>query len=327
MLSRRLASAAVLIAGMILLIRVDFWIGTPEIWGRPGIILSLLAALVAMLCGIEFHRMWHGQNTQSALTMAAAATTMSLIAATPVLWRDYPVDCPIGKFGWSIAGVIAAMLLSFAVELVGFNRRDDSKIDDNQPGENHQHDLAAQNGSAIDRPGDVAGRIGRTVFMAVYLSMLFGFFVPLRLIQQSNSMGLIAIICLIATVKMSDAFAYFAGKSFGTKKLAPRISPGKTIQGTVAAPVGGTIAAAIVIYAVSPLVFGITIDRPWWWIIVYGFLVTLAGIVGDLAESLLKRDAACKDSGSMLPGLGGILDVLDSLIFAAPISYLMWIAH
>lgn len=299
---------------MILLIRVDFWIGTPEIWGRPGIVLSLLAALVAMVCGVEFHRMWSGQNTQSAVTMAAAATTMSLIAAAPVLWRDYPLDCPIGKFGWTVAGVIAAMLVSFAVELARFNKR--------------PQDADEEDPSRVDdRPGDVAGRIGRTIFMVVYLSMLFGFFVPLRLIQQSNSMGLIAIICLIATVKMSDAFAYFAGKSFGTKKLASNISPGKTIEGTLAAPIGGTIAAAIVIYAVSPLIFGTTIDRPWWWVVLYGSLVTSAGIVGDLAESLLKRDAACKDSGNMLPGLGGILDVLDSLIFAAPVSYLMWIAH
>ena len=302
MLSRRLASAAVLIAGMILLIRVDFWLGTPEMWGRPGIILALLSALVAALCGVEFNRMWQGQNQQSTITMASSAVVMSLIAAVPVLWRDYPVDCPIGKFGWSIAGIIAAMLLSFAAELKSFKGH--SKT-----------------------PGEVAGRIGRTTFMVSYLAMLFGFVVPLRSLEQSNSLGLISIICLIATVKMSDAFAYFAGKSYGTVKLAPQISPGKTLQGTLAAPLGGYVAAAIVIYAVSPIIFGITIDRPWWWVILYGLLVTVAGVLGDLAESLLKRDAACKDSGSMLPGLGGILDVLDSLIFAAPISFLLWMVH
>lgn len=287
---------------MILLIRADFWIGTPEVWGRPGIVLSLLSALIAMLCGIEFHRMWRGQNIQSSLTMAAAATSMSLISAAPVLWREYPVDCPIGKFGWSMAGVIGALLLSFLVELVKFK-------------------------GVSETPGDAAQRLGRTSLMTIYLAMLFGFFVPLRLLEQNNSLGLIAIICLIATVKMSDAFAYFAGKSFGTIKLAPKISPGKTIQGTLAAPVGGIIAAAIVVYCVSPLVFGVTIDRPWWWVFLYGMLVTLAGVIGDLAESLLKRDAACKDSGSLLPGLGGILDVLDSLIFAAPVSYLLWVVH
>lgn len=302
MLSRRLASAAVLIVGMILLIRVDFWLGTAEVWGRPGIILALLSAVVAGLCGIEFSRMWQGQNRQSSFTMALSAVAMSLVAAAPVLWRDYPVDCPIGKFGWSIGGIIASMLISFASEFRTF-----------------------QGHSQV--PGEVAARIGRTVFMTSYLAMLFGFVVPLRSLEQSNSLGLISIICLIATVKMSDAFAYFAGKSFGTVKLAPRISPGKTLQGTLAAPLGGYIAAAIVIYIVSPLVFGLTIDRAWWWVMLYGVVVTFAGVIGDLAESLLKRDAACKDSGNMLPGLGGILDVLDSLVFAAPISYFIWIVH
>lgn len=302
MLSRRLASAAVLIVGMISLIRVDFWLGTPDVWGRPGIMLAILSAIVAALCGIEFSRMWHGQSRQSAITMSIAAVVLALIASAPVLWRDYPLDCPIGKFGWTIAGIFAAMLLSFAAELKGF--------------QGHS-----------DQPGEVAGRIGRTVFMTSYLAMLFGFVAPLRLLEQNNALGLISIICLIATVKMSDAFAYFAGKSFGTVKIAPKISPGKTLQGTLAAPLGGCIAAAIVIYVVSPLIFGMTVDRPWWWVILYGVLVTFAGVLGDLAESLLKRDAACKDSGSMLPGLGGILDVLDSLIFAAPVSYLLWVIH
>ncbi len=302
MLSRRLASAAVLIAGMITLIRVDFWLGTPEVWGRPGIVLAILSAVVAALCGIEFSRMWQGQNRQSTFTMTTAAIVLALIASAPVLWRDYPADCPIGKFGWALAGIFTAMLLSLATEWKTF--------------QGHS-----------EQPGEVAGRMGRTAFMTGYLAMLFGFVVPLRLLEQDNSLGLISIICLIATVKMSDAFAYFAGKSFGTVKLAPKISPGKTLQGTLAAPLGGCIAAAIVIYAVSPLVFGMTVDRPWWWVILYGVFVTCAGVLGDLAESLLKRDADCKDSGSMLPGLGGILDVLDSLIFAAPVSYLLWAIH
>jgi phosphatidate cytidylyltransferase len=68
-----------------------------------------------------------------------------------------------------------------------------------------------------------------------------------------------------------------------------------------------------------------TVNRPWWFFIVYGVVVTLAGMVGDLAESLLKRDAQIKDSGSLIPGLGGLLDVLDSLVFAAPVSFLIWV--
>ena len=140
-----------------------------------------------------------------------------------------------------------------------------------------------------------------------------------------NSVGMISLILLIATVKMSDAWAYFTGKSFGKHKLIPRLSPGKTVEGAIGAIFGGWFAAAIVVFLVAPYVFGTTIDKPWWWFLVFGFLVTLAGMIGDLAESLLKRDAQCKDSSSWLPGLGGILDIIDSLVFAAPMSYFLWL--
>ncbi len=82
---------------------------------------------------------------------------------------------------------------------------------------------------------------------------------------------------------------------------------------------------AIVVYLIAPLIFGITIAKPWWWVLVYGIVVTCAGMVGDLAESLIKRDANTKDSSRWLPGLGGVLDILDSMIFAAPVSYFLWI--
>ena len=73
------------------------------------------------------------------------------------------------------------------------------------------------------------------------------------------------------------------------------------------------------------MIIGVTIPKPWWWFLVYGLMVTLAGMVGDLAESLLKRDAQIKDSSSWLPGLGGVLDVIDSLVFAAPVSFVIWL--
>jgi phosphatidate cytidylyltransferase len=171
----------------------------------------------------------------------------------------------------------------------------------------------------------VIDRLGRYALVFVYLSMLFGFLVPHRLLQNSNGLGVIAVVGLIATVKMSDSFAYFIGKRFGTIKLAPKLSPGKTIQGSLAAPVGGIVAMAIVVYLVAPLIFGITIAKPWWWFLVYGIVVTGAGMVGDLAESLIKRDADTKDSSRWLPGLGGVLDILDSMIFAAPVSYFLWV--
>ena len=301
MLSRRLASAAVLITIMVLLVSFDFWLGTEAIWGRPGVVLVALSLILGAMTAVEFAWMWRGQNCQSAGVMATGAALMIGVASVPVLWRDYPTDCAIGYFGWTVAGIITGLLVSFFAEARKFK-------------------------GATEVPGAIASRIGISVFSYVYLAMLFGFILPMRHLENSNALGMISVICLIATVKTSDAAAYFAGNAFGKHKLAPHISPGKTLEGSLAAPAGGIFAAWIVIFIVSPLIFGVSVDRPWWWVIVYGIAVTIAGMAGDLAESLLKRDAQCKDSGSMLPGLGGLLDVLDSLVFAAPVSFLIWVA-
>ncbi len=301
MLSRRLASAAVLITIMVLLVRLDFWLATDGVLGRAGVVLVGLSLIVGALTAIEFAHLWKERGCQSGPLMATGTVAMIAVASLPLLWRDYPTDCPIGYFGWTVAGVITGLMVSFFAEARKFE-------------------------GATEEPGAVAGRIGLSMLVYVYLAMLFGFILPIRNIDHSNAVGLLAIVLLIATVKMSDAFAYFAGKSFGTVKMAPALSPGKTVQGSLAAPVGGCFAAAIVVFLVSPRIFGMQVDRPWWFFLVYGVIVTLAGMLGDLAESLLKRDAQIKDSGSMLPGLGGLLDVLDSLVFAAPVSFLIWVA-
>jgi phosphatidate cytidylyltransferase len=168
-------------------------------------------------------------------------------------------------------------------------------------------------------------RLARHVLAFGYFFLCFAFLAPHRLMAGDNALGMFAIVLLISTVKMSDAAAYFVGKSMGTLKLAPRLSPGKTWQGVGGAVLGGLAAVALMIYVVGPLAFGIKLDKPIAWMMAYALAVTIAGIIGDLAESLLKRDSHCKDSSRWLPGLGGILDLIDSLVFAAPISYLVWI--
>ena len=300
MLGRRLASAAVIITIMVLLLFADFYLGTENAISRHGVILFVLALVVSAAMADEFARMWaHMDALPSWLMMTAAAISTSLTFA-PVWWRSYPTDCPIGHFGWTIAGLFAALLLFCGYEMRNYRAGVDAET------------------------GVITRRIGLGMFAMFFIAMLAGFIFPHRDIEHSNAMGIVAIVLLIATVKSSDAAAYFAGKSYGRKKLAPMLSPGKTVEGSLAAPVGGVVAAAIVVFAVAPLIMGVTVDKPWWWFVAYGIVVTLAGMFGDLAESLLKRDAACKDSSSWLPGLGGVLDVLDSLVFAAPFSLAMW---
>jgi phosphatidate cytidylyltransferase len=112
---------------------------------------------------------------------------------------------------------------------------------------------------------------------------------------------------------IGDTAAYLAGKSVGERKLAPRISPGKTVEGAA-----GGLAGSTLIGAVSFAAFGI---GPWWLGLLVGAVIGLAGQVGDLCESFLKRQAGVKDSGGLIPGHGGILDRIDALLFAFPTSF------
>ena len=122
------------------------------------------------------------------------------------------------------------------------------------------------------------------------------------------------LLALLATIWIADSAAYFAGKNFGKHKLAPNISPGKTWEGVAGALIGVTLFGAI-LYAS----FGIHTLAifPGLWVI------TILGMVGDLFESMMKRQANIKDSGDLLPGHGGILDRIDGIIPSLPIAILM----
>jgi phosphatidate cytidylyltransferase len=122
-----------------------------------------------------------------------------------------------------------------------------------------------------------------------------------------------------------DSGAYFTGRTWGRRPLAPRLSPKKTWEGAAGGFLAGVI-AAVLFFSVAPLVMNAPF-HPRATIVLaigYGIVLSLAGILGDLAESLLKRDADRKDSSNWLPGLGGTLDVLDSLFWAAPAAYVYW---
>ncbi len=303
MLKRRLIGAAIIISAMIFLLWLDFLAGQPSATGRPGVVLCLLAILTSGVAASEVWQMFRAggavqQPQWLVVTMMVLATS---ITCGPILYSVYPVDCPIGMFGWPLVGLITIVAISFLFEMSTF-------------------DVAA-----AESPGLVTHRIARAVMLCVYLLILFTFLVAHRFLHHDNLLGQLALVTLLSTVKLSDAFAYFTGKRFGTVKLAPRLSPGKTVQGSLGALVGGCVAAAINVFLVAPYIYGVTLDLPWWWIPVYGIVVTIAGMFGDLAESLIKRDCQSKDSSTWLKGLGGILDIVDSLVFAAPISWLLWI--
>ena len=156
---------------------------------------------------------------------------------------------------------------------------------------------------------------GGALLAGVYGGVLPGFWMLIRL---EHSPWLL--VGAILTTKACDIGAYFTGMSIGRHKMIPWLSPKKTWEGLA----GGIVLAAAVGAALAHFSADLATDAdhyPWWVGAVLGALVAVVGQAGDLAESAFKRDAGVKDSGSILPGMGGVLDVLDSPLLAGPVVY------
>ncbi|MGE5360117.1 MAG: phosphatidate cytidylyltransferase [Bacteroidales bacterium] len=157
---------------------------------------------------------------------------------------------------------------------------------------------------------DVLAGVGAALFGAVYIGLPLGALVAVRTLG-----GREALLLLLATVIVSDSAQFYAGSLLGRRRLAPAISPKKSVEGAIGGFVGGGLALVVVgnwwLPAVSPLArLGL------------GFVVVATGILGDLFESQMKRTAGVKDSSALIPGHGGVLDRIDALLFAAPAYYL-----
>jgi len=153
------------------------------------------------------------------------------------------------------------------------------------------------------------GSIAITLFGLLYIAWFFSFFIKLKFLPG----GVRFVSFLILVTKMGDVGAYLIGNEFGRHGLIPEISPKKTVEGTI----GGlifSVASALASKAYLPTFSYIHLAF-------LGLLLGILAQVGDLAESLLKRDCGAKDAGSNLPGFGGMLDLVDSLLFTVPIFY------
>jgi phosphatidate cytidylyltransferase len=127
----------------------------------------------------------------------------------------------------------------------------------------------------------------------------------------------------ILVTKFSDMGAYAVGSLIGRHKMIPRISPGKTWEGFGGAIVVSTGASLVFVHFFGAHMFGMNPLHA----IILGMVLSSTAVIGDLIESLFKREAGVKDSGHLFPGIGGILDLLDSLLFNAPIMYLRYLRH
>ena len=166
-----------------------------------------------------------------------------------------------------------------------------------------------------------------TLFGVLYVPFLFNYFTKLAFTWECPSWldpiaptGRWLVFYLIAVVKFTDIGAFVIGSRLGRDQLIPRISPGKTWEGFIGGMVVGLL-VSLGVYFLAGGHFGVITMR-FYDAILLGILLPVMGTVGDLTESMLKRAANSKDAGRLLPGMGGALDVLDSLLFGAPALYM-----
>lgn len=160
--------------------------------------------------------------------------------------------------------------------------------------------------------------LATTLFGLAYIAALFSYFFYIRTTDPIQGAWLV--LYLILVTKLGDMGAYAVGSLVGRHTLVPRISPRKTVEGFIGAVfVSGCAAVVAQPLLAHQTIFGLAPNALL--SLLLGLILGVAGQLGDLAESLLKRDCQVKDTGALLPGLGGVLDVIDSLLFTAPLFY------
>lgn len=254
----------------------------------PGLPTAIVIALVAILAFGELNKLATAAGT-SLLTVTGLI--WSVLISTEYYWRNCLYDL-LHNCGTLFSILYTLLSIFFIFGLVALFLEQMIRY----------------------RTQDALRRIGATLLAYCYLGYLLGFIFTIRLY------GIPFLVLFLAAVKCTDIGAYFTGSAIGKHKLIPWLSPGKSWEGLI----GGLIFAAgvsVVICMYFPVIkTQMTIPQA----ILFGVLIGLIGQFGDLCESLLKRSANIKDAGSKVPEFGGVLDIIDSPLIAAPFAFLFF---
>lgn len=294
MLQTRLLIGIPLAAGFVAILVVD------SIYFAPWFPLWLVAMLVAMgLAAREITNLFR-ETSASPDGVAVLGGVLAIVLSNwaphvtqTVLDTHHRSGGALEALAWPMLAFVAVVMMIFITQSARF-----------------------------EHPGGTMATISGTVLAVAYVGLLGSFLVQIRWLE-SPAQGLVPLGALLLTAKGADMGAYFAGRAAGRRKLWPRLSPNKTVEGAV----GGLFAAvfgAFVVFGITRLVFQTwVLSIPA--ILGFGLLVGSAAQLGDLMESMIKRDCERKDASATLPGFGGVLDVLDSLLFAGPVAYGYWL--
>jgi phosphatidate cytidylyltransferase len=254
----------------------------------PYPFLLLLAIFLAFVGSVELHQLI-GAAHGLPLWLSGGSVLVVVLA-------NWPAHVWPGLFGsdpWRpvLAVYSAVVLLGFLVEMAVFRP------------------LAQTAETSSTGSGNVVIRLALLIWITAYLGLLPSFLMQLRWFNAT------ALALGIFIPKCCDIGAYFTGRLLGRHPMAPVLSPKKTWEGVL----GGLLLSAAASVAINrPLS---VVPGGDWAAAVFGVVVGGAGVLGDLAESMIKRDCRRKDASQMMPGFGGVLDVIDSILFAAPIAY------
>jgi phosphatidate cytidylyltransferase len=290
----RLSLGAALIGTLALL----SWLDATS--SMPGIYLGLLAIAAGFLCTGELRAMFRARGVEPSKTgFYLAAMLPVLFCCVPILFFKIVYNYTMGAHGWLAVGLIAGLATAFLAEMARF-----------------------------DGSGRSMANVSATAFAVLYIGGCLGAIVQLRLVraplQIHGFIGLQPLLVFLVTVKLSDTCQYFVGRAFGQRKLSPKLSPGKTWEGAIG---GIGFACLIVSLTIGLRHFGweLLTWQSMAMLMAFTLSIAIAGLIGDLSESMLKRDAGMKDSSTWLPGFGGVLDLMDSLLLAAPMAYLWFV--
>lgn len=296
MLLQRLIFGALLIAGLAAIFWTDIRIAESSIGQsdsacfRHGSIIPLAVVLLALFGTLEMLNL-----TRAAGYMPMGRTVVvGVVAINVIAWlvpAIYP-ESRIGALEWEL---IALLLGSMGIGIVQVLRH---------------------------RTERGIGDISVSMMILIYMGLLPSMITALRA-SLPDALGAYAVLLFIAVVKCTDIGAYFTGLAIGKTKLIPAISPGKTVEGLAGGMVLATL-ATLLLNRLLPLggSQGVSPISPLQ-AVLFGAVMAMLGQFGDLMESVFKRDATAKDSGRVVPAFGGILDLLDSPVFAAPLGYLL----
>ncbi len=286
MLHWRLLLGVLLIAALVGLCWLDHLALVPGTWLMP------VAVLLSVLASGEVLRLCRSAGLKPIGSVVYVGNV--LLVASPWFVMLSPLrSAGVEETAWPMLVLAACVLAAFLGEM----RR-------------------------YDRSKGVTANLGATVLSMVYVGLMLAVVVQLRL-----AWGIGALASLVIVVKMGDTGAYTVGRLIGRHKMTPVLSPGKTIEGAIGGVAFSTLGAWASFVWLVPWLSGQgspSALTPWWGWALFGVVVGISGMFGDLAESLLKRDAESKDSSSWLPGFGGVLDVLDSILLASPVVYIFW---